>query len=311
MFKNIFTLPSRVNKLRKILKDINPDILHARSRVPAWIAYLANKRLGINFVTTVHGLNSINKYSKIMTLGDKVICVSEVVKDYIVKNYNLNSEKFHVIQRGVDLNKFNPNNIDLNFIKEFKDLHNLDDKYIVNSVGRITWLKDYETFIKSIALSKNDIPNIVGLIVGGAREDKSDYLDSLKKLAKDLNVEKNIIFTGSQSKIAEIYFLSDIVINISLKMGNIGRTIVESLALNTPVIVTSYEGLNNIIVDKVNGAVINVKDELELSKKILELKNNKLNSVIDTIPKEFTLETMVNETINIYKKVIKENRGVK
>lgn len=305
--KNIFSLLFRVYGLRKILKKLKPDILHARSRVPAWIAYLANKSLGIKFVTTVHGLNSINLYSKIMTKGNRVICVSEVVKKHILTNYNdLSEDKFCVIQRGVDLNKFNPKNLDNNFIESFKKKYDLSDKFIVTSVGRITWLKDYETFIKSIAILKEKIPNISALIVGGVRKDKEEYFLSLKNLAKELDVENNIIFTGSQSNIAEIYFLSDILVNVSLKMGNVGRTIVESLALNTPVIATSFEGLKNIVIDNINGAIIEVKDEKQLSDNILKLKNKEFSNLVNTIPEEFTLNYMVKSTIKIYNDLIKE-----
>ena len=306
--KNILTLYSRVKKLRKILKELNPNIIHCRSRVPAWIAYLANKKLGIKFVTTVHGLNSISKYSEIMTKGEEVICVSEVVKDYVVTNYNLDEKKFHVIQRGVDLNKFNPNNIDYKFIEKFKNDYSLDGKYIIASVGRVTWLKDYETFIKSISLVKKEIPNVVGLIVGGVREDKMDYYDSLKKLAVDYGVFDNIKFTGSQSSIAEVYFLSDIVVNASLKMGNVGRTVVEALALNTPVIATTYEGLNNIVIEDKNGAIIETQNETQLAEKILKVKEQKFTSIIDTIPKEFTLETMVKDTVKIYDNLIGDKK---
>lgn len=303
--KNIFTVPYRIIQLKKLIKTINPDIIHVRSRVPAWLVYFANKSLKIPFVTTVHGLNSINKYSEIMTKGDEVICVSEVVKDYVVNNYNLDPKKFTVIQRGVDLDKFNPNNVDESFIKNFKNKFNLENKYIVSSVGRVTWLKDYETFIKSIALVKDSIPNIVGLIVGGVREDKEDYAQSLKDLAKSLNIEKNIIFTGSQNNIAEVYYLSDIVVNASLKMGNVGRTVVEALALETPVIATTYDGLKNIVKDDINGAIIETKNEKQLADKILKVKSQKFDSIINTIPKEYTLTTMVEDTINIYKKLMK------
>jgi len=307
--KNIFTVPYRIFKLRKLLKEINPDIIHARSRVPAWLAYFANKTLKIPFVTTVHGLNSVNKYSQIMTKGDHVICVSEVVKDYILTNYNLKDDKYTIVQRGVDLNKFNPNNVDNEFIINFKKKFNLEDKYIITSVGRVTWLKDYETFIKSIAIVKKDIPNVVGLVVGGVREDKKDYAESLKELAKSLGIENSIIFTGSQNKIAEVYSLSDIVVNASLKMGNVGRTVVESLALNTPVIATTYEGLNNIVEEEINGAIIEVQNENQLAEKIKKVKKLNFTSIIDTIPKEYTLTEMVNTTISVYKKVLKKGKN--
>ena len=298
--KNILTAPFRINKLKKILKEINPDILHYRSRVPGWMVYFANKRLGIPTVSTVHGLNSVSFYSEIMTKGDRVICVSEVVREHILNNYNIDKNKITVIQRGVNTKLFNPNNINNNFIKNFIQKYNLFDKYIVSSIGRITWLKDYETFIKAIAKAKKDIPNIVGLIVGGVREDKKEYFNSLIELSKKYNIKDNIIFTGSINNIAEIYHISDIVVNASLKMGNVGRTVSESLAMNTPVIATTFKGLNNIITDSINGYVIKNKDANDLYNKILRIKHKNMVDVYKTLPKEFTLKYMVEATINVY-----------
>lgn len=307
--KNIFTAPLRIYKLRKLLKGLNPDVIHARSRVPAWLAYLANKTLHIPFVTTVHGLNSVNKYSEIMTKGDKIICVSEVVQDYIIKNYNVDKGKITVIQRGVDTDIFSPNNADLDFITNFKKQFNLDGKFIVSSVGRITWLKDYETFIKSISIVKKKIPNIVGLIVGGYREDKKEYFETLNELAIRENVEKNIIFTGSINKIAEIYYLSDILVNASLKMGNVGRTVSESLAMDTPVIATTFEGLNNIIKDGINGYVIENKNVDDLSSKIIKLFKNMPFNIQDTLPTDFTLKAMTQSTISVYENLLNSRKN--
>ena len=304
--KNPLTFPLRMIKLRAILKKLNPTILHARSRVPAWLTYVANKKLHFPFVTTVHGLNSINAYSKIMTKSDQVITVSEVVRDYIIEGYGVNKDKITVIQRGVDTEKFSTDNIDKNFTDTFKKEHQLNDKFIISSVGRVTWLKDYETYIKSIALVKKDIPNIVGLIVGGVREDKKEYFESLKKLAEKEGVSKEIIFTGSQTKIAEIYAMSDILVNASLKMGNVARTVTESLAMNTPVIATTFEGLNNLIEDEVNGAIIETQNTNNLAEKILYLEKNMPQNVKETLPHEFTLNALVESTINVYN-LFKEN----
>ena len=77
--KNILTAPLRINRLKKILKEINPNILHYRSRVPGWMVHFADKELGIPTVSTVHGYNSVSFYSKIMTKGDRVICVSNSI----------------------------------------------------------------------------------------------------------------------------------------------------------------------------------------------------------------------------------------
>ncbi len=305
--KNILTAPFRIFKLRQVLKKLEPDILHARSRVPAWLTYLANKKLHFPFVTTVHGLNSINAYSKVMTKGDKVITVSEVVRDYIIKGYGVDKNKITVIQRGVDTKKFSEDTIDRSFIEDFLHKYGLKDKFIVTSVGRVTWLKDYETFIKSIALVKKYIPNIVGLIVGGVREDKTEYYDSLKQLAIQEGVEEQIIFTGSQTKIAEVYALSDILVNASLKMGNVARTVTESLMMDTPVIATTFEGLNNLIEDGLNGAIIETQNVEDLAEKIKLLHDEMPKNVKETLPYEFTLDALVENTIKVYSTLIGKN----
>ena len=300
--KNIFTVFSRARKLRKIIKEINPDILHVRSRVPAWLVYFANKTLGIKVVSTVHGFNSVGFYSSIMQKADEVICVSKSIKEYIQKNYNTDEKKITVIPRGIDLDVFNPKNIDKEFIKNFKKEYKLEGKFIVSSVGRITQLKDYETFIKAIKLVQKEKKDIIALIVGGVRSDKEEYLSSLKNLIKELDLQENIIFTGSQSKIAEIYALSDVVVSSSKKPESFGRAVAEAIALNTPVIATNHGGVKDIIVEKENGFFFEVGDEVELFEGILKTENLDFDGY-EYISKNFSLESMLGETLGVYKRI--------
>lgn len=297
--KNIFTVISRVNGLKKILKEIKPDIIHVRSRVPAWLVYFANKSLKIKVVSTVHGFNSVGFYSSIMQKADAVICVSNSIKEYIQKHYQTNENKITVIPRGIDLELFNPKNVDLNFINEFKEKYDLKDKFIISSVGRVTQLKDYETFIKAIMLVKKEIPNIVGLIVGGVRSDKEDYLNSLKSLIKELNLEDNIIFTGSQSKIEQIYALSDVVISSSKKPESFGRAVAEAICMNKPVIATNHGGVKDIIIENVNGFFFEVGDDKELANNILKSRNLSFDGY-NYISNNFSLENMVDKTLEVY-----------
>lgn len=297
--KNIFTVYSRVNKLKKILEEIKPDIIHVRSRVPAWLIYFANKSLKIKVVSTVHGFNSVGFYSSIMQKADAVICVSNSIKEYIKKNYQTNENIITVIPRGIDLDLFSPKNISNDFIQNFKKENNLENKFIISSVGRITQLKDYETFIKAIFIIKKEIPNTVALIVGGVRSDKQDYLNSLKNLIKELNLEKNIIFTGSQSKIAEIYTLSDVVVSSSKKPESFGRAVAESLAMNTPVIATNHGGVKDIIVENENGFFFEIGDEKELAKNVLKAKQLNFDGY-NYISQNFSLENMLKNTIKVY-----------
>ncbi|XPV69593.1 MAG: glycosyltransferase family 4 protein [Halarcobacter sp.] len=298
--KNIFTVPSRVFKLKKILKELNADILHVRSRVPAWLVYFANKNLKIKTVSTVHGFNSVGFYSSIMTKADKVICVSNAIKEYIQTNYNTKEDKITVIPRGVDIELFCEKSIDEDFINKFKKDFNLEHKFIVSSVGRVTQLKDYETFIKAISIIKKTNNEVVGLIVGGVRSDKQEYLNSLKSLIKELSLENNIIFTGSQKKISEIYSLSDVIVSSSKKPESFGRAVAEAIALNTPVVATNHGGVKDIIIENKNGFFFKVGDEEELSEKIIKTKDLKFDGY-SYIKDTFSLDNMVEETKKVYK----------
>ena len=299
--KNPFTAPVRMVQLRKILRDLNPDILHARSRVPAWLTYLANKKLHIPFITTVHGFNSVSPYSAIMTKSDSVICVSEVIKFYIQEYYQTEEKKITVIPRGIDLEKFNPANIDTKFIENFKTEYHLDDKRIITTVGRITQLKDHQTFIRAIALLKKDNPIVVGLIVGGVREDKQEYFHSLEVLVKELDLQDNIIFTGSQNKVAEIYSLSDVVVSSSKKPESFGRSVAEALALHTPVVATDHGGVLDIIVEGENGFFYPVGESEVLAECIDQCSHLEFDGY-RYISENFSLKKMVDETLKVYEK---------
>jgi glycosyltransferase involved in cell wall biosynthesis len=301
--KNPLTLFPRMIQLRKILQVLDPDIIHVRSRVPAWLAYLANKKLHIPFVTTVHGFNSVSPYSAVMTKGDHVICVSSAIKTYIQQHYHTLDQKITVVPRGIDLEKFNTKMLDKEFIRVFTEDHVLHDKFIVTSVGRITQLKDLETFISAIALLKENHENIVGLIVGGVRKDKEDYFHSLENLVKELGIEENIIFTGSQERVAEIYALSDVVVSSSKKPESFGRSVAEALALDTPVIATNHGGVLDIILEGKNGFFYPVGDSDSLAKNIDKSSHLEFDGY-HYISENFSLKQMVDKTLKVYEKVV-------
>jgi len=299
--KNPFTVPARVWGLRRILADLKPDIVHARSRVPAWLCVLVRRKLAFPFVTTIHGLNSVNRYSAVMTRGDHVICVSEVIEAHVRRHYGVAGGKITVIQRGVDTDYFSPQALDHDFMANFRSRFNLHGRIVLTNVGRITQLKDYESFIRAIALCRGDMPAIIGLLVGGVHADRRDYFASLKRLVQSEGVEDHIIFTGSQSRMPEIYAVGDMVVNASLKMGNVGRTVSEALAMNQPVLATSFPGLNDIIEDGRNGFIIKTQDPADLAEKIQRLHKLSLTDIRSSLSAEFTLQTMVRKNLEIYR----------
>lgn len=299
--KNPLTALTRVLRLRRLLRELRPDILHARSRVPAWLAWLANRGLRIPFVTTVHGFNSVNAYSRVMTFGDRVICVSTAIKDYIQKHYGVAEEKTTVIPRGIDLVVFDPEAVDNGFIASFRSRYQLEGKFVVTTVGRITQLKDVESFIKAIDLLRRNIPEVIGLVVGGVHEGKNNYSQLLHRLVSSLDLEKHVTFTGSQAKVAEIYALSDVVVSSSKKPESFGRAAGEALAMEVPVVATAHGGILDIVIDGETGRLFQPGDIRALAECIVDLRTRRLTGLRAFVTDRFTLERMVAQTVSVYR----------
>jgi glycosyltransferase involved in cell wall biosynthesis len=300
--KNIFSSPYRIYKLKKLFLELKPDILHIRSRVPAWLTLFANMSLKIPTVSTIHGFNSVNLYSKVMTKFDRLIAVSSQVKEYIEYNYEVDSSKISVIHRGVDFEIFDKNRADIEFIEEIKAKYSLNGHFLVSAVGRITQLKSIETLIEAINILKPKFP-IKALIVGGVRSDKKEYFEFLQKLIKKKQLQNDIIFTGSLSKVVEIYSMSDIVVSCSKKPESFGRSLSEALSLNTPVIATNHGGVKDIIQNGVNGYLFEPQNAIELAEAIIKSKTLK-RDFRDDIKARFSLDKMVEDNLKLYKELI-------
>ena len=309
--KNPLTFISRVLSLRRTLQSLNqqseignPLILHPRSRIPAWLCHFANKSLKIPFVTTVHGFNSISKYSAIMTRGDRVICVSNPIKAYIQQHYKTPDKIISVVHRGIDPEEFNPEALDNEWIENFRTEHHLHNHYIVSSVGRVTELKNYETFIRAVHAASKSIPNIRGLIIGGVRHDKQAYFDRLKALTAELGAEEQIIFAGSQNRMPEIYALSDLLISCSKKPESFGRSLIEAMAMNTPVIATRHGGALDIIKEGETGDLFAPGQADELSNAIIRLHNAQPTQLREYACTHFSQKQMIDKTLAVYEELL-------
>ena len=301
--KNPLTALPRAWALRRALLELQPDVLHARSRVPAWLTRLAKRPLGLPWVTTVHGLNRINAYSRIMIEGDCVIAVGEAVKEHVVVGYGLAPDSVRVIQRGVDMLEFSDANLDSSFIQRIRTQYNLANSLVAVAVGRVTFLKDYESLIEAAAQLRDKVARpLKVLIAGGAHPKKQDYYESLLNRVKSHSLVGSVHFIGSQTKVAELYRLADVSVNVSLKMGNMGRTVVESLAMGTPVIATTYPGLNNLIRDGLNGAIIDTQSPGALARALAEAVERDWSQEVirATVPHDYTLDGMVDQLVDVY-----------
>jgi glycosyltransferase involved in cell wall biosynthesis len=309
--KNPLTFFFRFRKLQTAISKLSPDILHARSRVPAWLCRFANRKTNIPFVTTVHGFNSVSKYSEIMTKGDRVICVSNPIKAFIREQYGTPNEKITVIHRGIDPAEFDPGRLDRSWMDAFRAEHNMENRFIASSIGRITELKDYETFIRAVKKASENNHGIIGLIVGGVRHDKQAYFERLQSLVASLQAEDRIVFAGSQERMPEIYALSDVLISCSKKPESFGRTLIEAMAMGTPVIATRHGGAMDIIENGRNGFLFDPGDDAGLAQHIGGIDRIDRAALRPYVADRFSLEKMVESAITVYRELLEERNNKK
>ncbi|MAC03958.1 MAG: glycosyl transferase family 1 [Gammaproteobacteria bacterium] len=236
--KSIFTL-LQAKKLADVINEISPDIVHIRSRVPAWV--LQTSKIFLKspqpiFFSTFHGLYSTPFYSRIMASFDRVIAISKTVEKYVNENYKRYlKHETRLIYRGSDETYFNERfQPTEKYIKNFFDTFpNLKDRKILCFPGRLSSWKGQEAFIKLISELPEDY---VGLIVGPYESAKPKYLNNLKQLIEDYRLKNRINFYNAKGDIREIYWLSNIVLNLSIKPEPFGRTILEAAMMGKKII---------------------------------------------------------------------------
>lgn len=300
--KSLFTL-RLAPRLRRLLKKEGVDILHARSRLPAWIAYLAwrgmNPTRRPRFVTTVHGQYSVSRYSTVMTRGERVIAVSNTIKDYILKNYpGADEGRIQVIYRGIDEREFphgyKPGNQWLrNWYAQYPQLL---DNAVITLPGRLTRLKGHEDFINLMARLKSRGMPVYGLIVGDVDPDHRGYAEELMRRVKQQGLD-NIIFTGHRGDIREIYTVSNLVLSLSSKPESFGRTVLEALTLGIPVAGYDHGGVGEVLNAVFPQGRIPVGDIDALTMKVQTLLARK---IVVARSDAFPLRRMLDDTIDLY-----------
>ncbi|MEM9021592.1 MAG: glycosyltransferase family 4 protein [Planctomycetota bacterium] len=251
--KSLMTLGC-IPRLRRLAKQQKADVLHARSRVPAWVACLAWHRMDPAtrpaFVTTVHGLNSVSFYSKIMTKGQRVEVVSNTVRDYVLKHYpDTNPDKLELIYRGVDPAQFpfgyTPEPAWLDSWRE--QYPQLQARFIITLAGRLTRLKGHHDLINAVDTLQQQGINAHGLIVGGEDPRRKQYAQELRETVARRNLEPHITFTGHRSDIRNILAISGAVVSLSTKPESFGRSVLEAVRLGRPVVGYNHGGVGEVL----------------------------------------------------------------
>ena len=301
--KSLWTL-RHAGSLRRLLLREQVDILHARSRMPAWVAWLAWRGMAASrrprFITTAHGLYSVNRYSAVMMKGEIVIAVSETMRDYIIDNYPwVPPAKIHVIHRGVERAEFpygfTPGTQwEMAFAAEFPRALN---KLRLVLPGRITRLKGHEDFLEILRrLKKRGLP-VHGLIVGGAASSKRKYLQKLRYRVHALDLEEDVSFTGQRQDLKDIMAWSQLVLSLSSQPESFGRTTLEALRLGVPTAGYDHGGVGEILSRIYPSGLLSLGDLDAATRRIESLLN-------DTPPVPagdfFPLQDMLDKTLALY-----------
>ena len=303
--KNPLTVPQRARALRRTLEEARPDLVHYRSRLPGWLFVLANRSLRLPFVTTVHGFNSVNSYSQVMTLGQRVICPSTAIADFIHAHYDTPQEKIRLVPRGIDPQLFDPARLDPAFMALFRSQYGLEGRFVVLGVGRITPLKGYDVLIRATALARKTLPHIKTVIVGGAEAARAEHAQALRRLAEDLGLQDHVAFAGSQSKVAEIYACGHVLVSGNrAKPESFGRSMAEALAMGCPVIATRFGGALDIVREGFNGWLVEPGDEAQLADRLIQASQACFSGLREDTLARFSLDQMVSKTLAVYEEVL-------
>lgn len=290
--KNPFKILANARRLQRIIAEHKVDIVHARSRAPAWSVSVACKKTSTHFMTTFHGTHKISsafkrRYNAIMVSGEVVIAVSNFIKNHIIENYAVAPEKIVVIQRGVNLAEFNPQVAPIG-------LGLSADKKIVMLPGRITRLKGQKIFAE--AMREIDA---IGVIVGDVGN--QNYMHEIEGILPD-----NVVILPGTSQLAEVMAAADLVVVATTQPEAFGRIAIEAQALGKPVVATALGGSLETVIDGKTGVLVAANDVEAMRQgieKILRSKTNWAKNCIANAAK-FSEEIMCEKTLGVYKKIL-------
>lgn len=297
-----------VPRLRRLLAEQRVDVLHLRSRLPAWVGYLAWRGLPAGsrprLVTTVHGFYSVNRYSAVMTRGERVIAVSAAVRDYLLDGYpGLDPGRIEVIHRGIDPGQF-PRGYrpPAAWLAAWRQQYpQLEGQQVLTLPGRLTQLKGHTGFLDLVAALAREGRPVHGLIVGDTQPGKQRYAHALRTRIAALGLDERITLTGHRDDMREIYAVSAAVLSLSTQPEAFGRTVAEALALGTPVIGYDRGGVGEILRHFYPAGAVEPGDLDGCAARVRALLEQALPR--PERPIDWTLERMIRATVALYERV--------
>ena len=314
--KNPIKLWVNARKLEKIIKENGINIVHARSRAPAWSAYWAAKRAGATYVTTFHGTYGLGPwgikkfYNRVMTYGKLVIAISSHIKNHMIKEYGVSEDKMRLIHRCVNIDNFTPEKVSQErIIKTLQENHIPEDKPVISLIGRVTRWKGQHLLIE--ALSKLKSKDFYCLIVG-SDQGRVHYTNELKELVAKYGLESKVQFIDHSFDIPALLMLSDVVLSTAIQPEAFGRAAIEGQAMGKIVLASNIGGSLDNTIDGVTGKLFesnnaqSLADAIDWALKLPTKEKEKISkAAIKNVKDNFTKQIMCDKTIAVYHEVLK------
>jgi glycosyltransferase involved in cell wall biosynthesis len=312
--KNPFVIRNNIDRLVKLIVQHDVDIVHARSRAPAWSARYAAERTGRHFVTTFHnayGEGSFLKrrYNSVMAEGERVIAISQFVANHVAATYGVGRDRLRLIPRGVDIARFDPDSVSPERLVRLIEAWRLPDgAQTVLLPGRLTRWKGQLVFIEALArLGRRDVN---GVILGAG---DAGYRRELEKAIAASGSGATFRFVEDCADMAAAYMLADVVVSASIQPEGFGRVIIEAQAMGRPVIATAHGGAQETITQGDTGWLVPPGDAAALAATLRQVLDQDAAARLAMSRREiahvrahFTASLMAARTLTVYRELLPE-----
>ena len=309
--KNILKLYINSWRLSKIIKDYGVTIVHARSRAPAWSAYWAAKRCGVHFMTTFHGTYGLGPlgikkiYNQVMTFGERVIAISNHIKEHIIKNYGTDENKIRLIARCVNMENFNVETTSAERMIKLLEENNIpEDKPLVTLIGRLTNWKGQKLLVE--ALNKIKDEDFHCLLIGDD-QGRVKYTEELHQKIEQYGMSDRYTFIRHVNDVPAAMMLSEVVLSTSIEPEAFGRIAIEGQAMGRIVVASNIGGSKETVIDGVTGKLFESNNADDLAQAIrwaLHLSKEEREKIgaaaIKNVKEHFTKQIMCDKTIKVY-----------
>ncbi len=311
--KNPFQIARNAIRLARLIEAENVALVHARSRAPAWSAFLAARYTKRPFVTTFHGAYRENGlkhwYNLVMAKGDVVIAISDFLAAHARSHFGVDEERLVTIHRGVNTEIFDPTRVSAERMIQLANAWRLEDgKSVVLLPARLTRIKGQAVLLEALAqLGSSDV---VAVLLG-AEGDGGGYRREVDTLIQRHGLGAGVRIVPPCRDMPAAYMLADVLVSASTHPEGFGRTIAEAQAMGRPVIATDHGGAPEIVVRDETGWLVPPGDAASLAAALsaaLGLEGWERNLLAararENVARNFSLTRMCDETLAAYRRLL-------